>query len=877
MTESLPLATGSVFAQAFKILKPLGDKDGIASYLAEQAGAPGPRMLKTLSPDLVKDPAHRARFLDDLRSSARVTDAHVARVLDAGVDEASGLPWFAREALKGESLGSFAADRGTLSAAEVGELFDQLGRGLGAIHAAGLVHGDVRPETIFLQTMDQPGAPAQARLVDLGLAAFLGAVKGLSAAGDPLWMAPEQADARPPVGAAADVWAMGLLGFFLLTGKSYWKGASAGSMAPAVILREVLTDPIVPASMRAVELGAVGRLPDGFDAWFFRCVARFPADRFPSAREAADAVRAGWGGASRAPLPSFSLGPDSNARAPLPSFDLGPDPAPAPGGRAPLPSFDLEVGPPPGGPPGAPGGPPGAWGGGGPGWGGAPGGPPPGAPPGAAPWAPQFGPGPGGPPAPTWGAQPQAKSSSPLPWVIGILAVLGFLVIALIGGVFAFARYRQRSIEAAVAAESAASAASCPIPVTAADPSWGDRNALVTIVEFADFQCPFCKRSDTTLAALRSQYDTATLRIVWKNNPLSFHTRARPTALAAMSLFASGGNDAFWKFHDNAFANQDALTDENFELWTRLSGADVSAWQKAELDPAAGLKVDGDAALARDVGAKGTPAFFINGIHLAGAQPISRFTEVIDAQRTAARAAVAAGTRPEDVYAKLTTENRIKNPLPAEEKAAPTDETTVWLVPVGTSPARGSAAAPVTIVEFADFQCPFCARADKTLGEIRDRYGVKVRFVWKNNPLSFHVHAMPAAQLAVEVRSQKGDTAFWRLHDIFYENQTHLEDTDLIAYGKRVGLGQAGAARAVGRKDADAISADMRLAKALDASGTPTFFVNGRRLVGAQPLEKFSGMIDEELRHAETLAATGVAPESVYAEIMKTAKEGHGH
>src|SRR3954468_1027351 len=104
MLRSLPPAPGSMFAQVFKILKPVGEVNGVASYLAEQTGESAPRTLKTLSHHAVADPAARARFAADLRVSQRVESPRVARVIDAGIDEASGKPWFARQALKGESL-----------------------------------------------------------------------------------------------------------------------------------------------------------------------------------------------------------------------------------------------------------------------------------------------------------------------------------------------------------------------------------------------------------------------------------------------------------------------------------------------------------------------------------------------------------------------------------------------------------------------------------------------------------------------------------------------------------------------------------------------------------------------------------------------------
>ncbi len=860
MIEGLSPAPGAVFAGAYRILKSLGEQDGAASFLVEQQGAATPRTLKIFAPELVQDPEVRARFGPELRASSRVASPGVAPILDAGIDAATGQPWLAREALKGESLASFAEGRGAITVGEIADLFEQLCHGVGAIHAAGLTHQDLRPATIFLETPSVPGIAWNVRVLDLGLAPLLAAARRTSSVGEPLWMAPEQADARPPIQAPADVWSLGLIAFFLLVGKPYWKGASAGSMLPAAVHQEVVFEPLVAASTRAAELGVMGRIPAGFDAWFARCVARLPGERFPDARAALDALLSTWGVRARAPLPSFALGEDA-PRPPLPSFPLGDGAS-----RGPLPSFPLGFegvsgsSPPPAGPSFGP--PPMA--------------PNQGAPAGYGPPPQGYGPPPQGygppPPMPTWGGAPPKRASSPLPWILaGTGLLIGLVVLGLVARA-AVARFQERSAEAA-ATIAAATIEEGSIPISSHAPSWGNRNAPVTIVEFGDFQCPYCKKVDVTLAALKTQYGPETLRMVWKNNPLEFHKAARPAAIAAMAAFDLGGNEAFWSFHDHAFAGQEALTDESFASWALAAHVDMVKWRAAVATGAGAFKIDTDMALGKAAGVKGTPAFFVNGVQVAGAQAITKFTEVIDAQAVAARSAIAAGTRPEDVYVQLSLENKAKNPPVKDDASGPKDETTVWRLPVSGSPSRGPATAPVTIVEFGDFQCPFCLREEKVLADARERFGLKLRFVWKNNPLAFHTHAAPAAELALQAFTEQGDAGFWQVHDLLYENPTHLEDADLIGFGKRLRLRGAAVAIA-GKKHEAQIQIDQRLAASLDAKGTPTFFINGRRLVGAQPIEKFAAMIEEELHHAEELVARGVAPADVYAEIQKGAVSG---
>src|SRR5262245_25857009 len=93
-----------------------------------------------------------------------------------------------------------------------------------------------------------------------------------------------------------------------------------------------------------------------------------------------------------------------------------------------------------------------------------------------------------------------------------------------------------------------------PVPITSADPMRGDSDALVTIVVFSDFQCPFCQRLETTLTDVTKSYRSDEVRILWKHNPLAFHPQAKPASIAAEGVFQEGGNKAFWEFHDQVFA-----------------------------------------------------------------------------------------------------------------------------------------------------------------------------------------------------------------------------------------------------------------------------------------------------------------------------------
>lgn len=166
-------------------------------------------------------------------------------------------------------------------------------------------------------------------------------------------------------------------------------------------------------------------------------------------------------------------------------------------------------------------------------------------------------------------------------------------------------------------------------------------------------------------------------------------------------------------------------------------------------------------------------------------------------------------------------------------------------VRVGAAPVRGSDRAPVTIVVFTDFQCPFCAKSEATMHELAAKYGDRVRIAFKNNPLPFHDHARLASRAALAAGEQG---KFWEYHDVLFAHQNALGREALLAYARELGLNPTKFREAMDAdRTAAAVDADIAEAKRLSVMGTPSFFVNGRRVVGAQPLARFESLIDEAL------------------------------
>lgn len=464
------------------------------------------------------------------------------------------------------------------------------------------------------------------------------------------------------------------------------------------------------------------------------------------------------------------------------------------------------------------------------------------------------------------------------------VAVIGFLL-CFLAGVALMWGYDQRRGHAEAAADNASEAggwddSASPVAITSKDPMWGRRDAPVTIVEFSDFQCPYCSRVEPTLDQVRQAYGPDKVRIVWKNNPLPFHPNAKPAAEAAQGVFALAGNDAFWKFHDTAFKNQSSLGEDSYAKWAQEAGVkDIGAFKAGLSSHKWADKVDKDLNDGKADGVQGTPSFFINGVFVNGAQPFDNFKKTIDQELQKAQAKIASGTPKNRVYVELSKENKKAQPPPREEEQEKADDTTVFKVPIGGSPALGNPNALVTVVEFSDFQCPFCGKVEPTLKSIRDKYGDKVRLVWKNEPLPFHPAAEPAAEAAAEVRAEKGDKGFWELHDKFFADQKSLTNGSapnldaIVKMASETGASADKVKKAINdHTHKKEIDADQDLAEDFQANGTPHFFINGRRVVGAQPEEKFDKVIDEEIKKAQDLIAKGTKPSEVYEALIRDGK-----
>jgi protein-disulfide isomerase len=170
------------------------------------------------------------------------------------------------------------------------------------------------------------------------------------------------------------------------------------------------------------------------------------------------------------------------------------------------------------------------------------------------------------------------------------------------------------------------------------------------------------------------------------------------------------------------------------------------------------------------------------------------------------------------------------------------DPSKVYDLPVGDSAIRGPEDAPVTIVEFSDYQCPFCARSEPIIKDVQKEYPDKVRFVYKHLPLvSIHSNAMGASQAAIAAGKQG---KFWEMHDLLFANQRSLQSDKLKEYAQQLGLDVAKFEADMNSAEVkSAVQDDMNLSRKVGVRGTPTIFVNGK-LVENRSVDGFKQLID---------------------------------
>lgn len=371
----------------------------------------------------------------------------------------------------------------------------------------------------------------------------------------------------------------------------------------------------------------------------------------------------------------------------------------------------------------------------------------------------------------------------------------------------------------------------------------GDENAPITIVEFTDYQCPYCSQhSIQTLPQIKANLiDTGRIRYIFKDLPLdSIHPLARISAVAAR---CAAEQDAFLPMHDQLFADQATWvgTDSvdgakavfidyarTLELDTEAFGACLNSGKYDEA-------IQANANEATVLQVSSTPSFFIDGYPVAGARPYDLFVYAVDlaekGELAQAYVQEAAAAQPQ------------AQPTPSGPVDVPVEEDDIIL---------GDPNAPVTMIEFTDYQCPFCYRhATQTLPQLMSTYieSGQVRYVIKDFPLtSIHPQAVAAAEAAHCAAEQD---AYLPMHEALFTTQQEWSgrsDVDAVftGYAEQLGLdGESFAECLSSDRYHEAISTDLQTGTQFGVNGTPAFFINGYFVSGAQSYEVFAQAIQQ--------------------------------
>lgn len=306
--RAVDLETGSTFAGRYKILRRLASGGMGAVYEALHLETRRPRALKVMLPELFSKPELRDRFRREAHVTAAVKSEFLVDVFDAGLDEASGMPFLVMELLEGEDLGRFVDRAGPLDPGDVVAYLAQVASAVDRTHQASVVHRDLKPENLFL-THREDGS-GRIKILDFGISKVVSdAATGRNTTniGTPAYMAPEQI-VGGPVSPAVDLHALGLIAYTLLSGRAYWQDdVESTDNALAFALR----------AAQGIREGAVSRahrhghtLPVGFDAWFARAAHLDPTQRFKTASDSILELAKALG----VPAPAL-LQPPSGARA----------------------------------------------------------------------------------------------------------------------------------------------------------------------------------------------------------------------------------------------------------------------------------------------------------------------------------------------------------------------------------------------------------------------------------------------------------------------------------------------------------------------------------------------------------------------------------
>jgi protein-disulfide isomerase len=404
-------------------------------------------------------------------------------------------------------------------------------------------------------------------------------------------------------------------------------------------------------------------------------------------------------------------------------------------------------------------------------------------------------------------------------------------------------------------------------------PQKGKDTALVTIVEYSDFECPYCRKVLPQLKQIQEKYPED-VRVVFRQQPLPMHKNAIPAALAALAAHQQG---KFWEMHDALFAKAESksLNEETYIAIAQQLQLDVDKFNADRKSPALQEMIAGDQKIAMQFGAGGTPAFFVNGRFVSGAQPFEAFDALVTEELGKAQKFMAENKlAPEKVYDEMlkTWETKVEVPPVADHQRRD--------IPLANLPGKGNLKDPkITLVECSDFDCPYCVRGAELVEQIfaHPKYKDITAFYFANFPLPMHKNAEGAHRAAIAAGNQG---KFFEMHDLLFADKTKRDEAAYKEMAAQLGLDvnkfmADWNSEATKQKLAD----DKALCAKFGVSGTPNFFVNGRSMRGAVPIQMAEEVFAEELSggfEAKQAAAAKAAADAKGGDAKGDAKAAEG-